>query len=59
MRAKTVAVVQMVALIVAIGPIIPRWLSATGTAGALALLCWSFAIDVGRLWRGAEAGTSA
>jgi phosphatidylglycerophosphate synthase len=51
MRAKTVAVVQMVALIVALGPIVPRWLSASGAAGALALLCWSFAIDVGRLRR--------
>jgi len=51
LRAKTVAVVQMVALIVAIGPVIPVWLSTLGAAGALALLCWSFAIDVGRLWR--------
>jgi hypothetical protein len=59
MRAKTVAVVQMVALIVAIGPIIPRWFSAGGTGVALALLCWSFALDVNRLWRAAEAGTSA
>jgi phosphatidylglycerophosphate synthase len=51
MRAKTVAVVQMVALIVAIGPIIPVWLSTAGAAGALLLLTWSFAIDVGRLWK--------
>jgi len=52
MRGKTVAVIQMVALIVAIGPIVPTALSTAGAAGALALLCWSFAIDVRRLWAG-------
>ena len=49
-RGKAVAVTQMVTLIVSIGPIVPVWLSTAGSAGALALLCWSFAIDVGRLW---------
>lgn len=49
-RGKAVAVTQMVTLIVSIGPIVPVWLSTAGAAGALALLVWSFAIDVGRLW---------
>ncbi|MGE0447800.1 MAG: CDP-alcohol phosphatidyltransferase family protein [Vicinamibacterales bacterium] len=50
-RGKTVAVWQMVTLIVCIGPIVPVWLSTAGAAFSLALLAWSFAIDVGRLWR--------
>jgi phosphatidylglycerophosphate synthase len=49
-RGKTVAVVQMVVLIVAIGPIIPTPLSITVTALGLMLLTWSFALDVRRLW---------
>jgi phosphatidylglycerophosphate synthase len=51
LRGKTVAVWQMVTLIVCIGPIVPVWLSTAGAAFSLALLVWSFAIDVGRLWR--------
>lgn len=49
MRGKTVAVWQMVTLIVSIGPIVPVWLSTAGCAVSLALLIWSFGIDVGRL----------
>ena len=45
-RRKAIAVVQGVALLVALGPIIPPWLALGGTAGALALLVWSFAVDV-------------
>jgi hypothetical protein len=41
----------MVTLIVALAPVIPRWLSASSSAVALTILTWSFAIDVGRLWR--------
>lgn len=52
LRGKTVAVWQMVTLIVSIGPIVPVWLSTTGCAVSLTLLVWSFAIDVGRLWDG-------
>jgi phosphatidylglycerophosphate synthase len=52
-RGKTIAVWQMVTLIVCLGPIVPVWLSTTGAAVSLALLLWSFAIDVGRLWRSA------
>jgi phosphatidylglycerophosphate synthase len=50
-RGKTVAVCQMVGLIVTIGPVIPVPLSAVVAAAALALLAWSFAVDVVRLWR--------
>lgn len=45
-RRKAIAVVQGVALLVALGPIIPPWLAALGAAEALALLVWSFAADV-------------
>jgi phosphatidylglycerophosphate synthase len=48
-RGKTVAVVQMVTLAVAL--VVPRIVASTACAAALALLLWSFAIDVGRLWR--------
>jgi phosphatidylglycerophosphate synthase len=50
-RAKAVAVTHVVGLIVAMGPIIPMPLSAIGVAATLALLSWSFMVDVGRLWR--------
>lgn len=48
-RGKTVAVVQMVALAVIL--VLPAAWAAAVAAGALALLTWSFAVDVGRLWR--------
>jgi phosphatidylglycerophosphate synthase len=48
-RGKTVAVIQMVTLAIVL--VLPRWLSITACAVALGLLVWSFAIDVGRLWR--------
>ena len=48
-RGKTVAVVQMVTLAVAL--VVPRIVASTACAAALALLLWSFAIDVRRLWR--------
>ena len=47
-RGKTVAVVQMVTLAIAL--VLPRPLASAATPTALALLIWSFAIDVGRLW---------
>lgn len=50
-RRKAIAVVQGVALLVALGPIIPPWLAVGGAAGALALLVWSFAVDVRWLLR--------
>ena len=48
-RGKTVAAVQMVTLAVAL--VVPRIVASAACAAALALLVWSFAIDVGRLWR--------
>jgi phosphatidylglycerophosphate synthase len=47
-RRKLVCVVQGVALLVGLGPIVPVWLAVGGNAVALALLSWSFAVDV--LW---------
>lgn len=45
-RRKTVCVVQIVALIVALAPIVPPGVSAPLSAAALALLTWSFWVDV-------------
>jgi phosphatidylglycerophosphate synthase len=58
LRGKTVAVVQMVGLIIVIGPVVPDWLSAPVAALALAILSGSFAIDVRRLWRARDAGAT-
>jgi len=49
LRGKTVAVAQMVTLAVIL--VLPPRVSAAAAGTALALLVWSFAIDVGRLWR--------
>ena len=54
-RRKAIAVVQGVALLVALGPIVPPWLALGGVAGALALLVWSFAVDIRWLLRHAPA----
>jgi phosphatidylglycerophosphate synthase len=51
LRARTIAVVHVVALCVALAPIVPVPWSAVAAASSLALLSWSFAVDVGRLWR--------
>jgi phosphatidylglycerophosphate synthase len=51
-RGKTVAVVQMGALSFVLAPFVPPLLSMPVAAVALALLIWSFGVDVGRLWRG-------
>lgn len=45
-RRKVVCVVQGVALLVALGPIVPQELAARGAAVALVVLAWSFAVDV-------------
>lgn len=50
-RRKAIAVTQGVTLLVALGPIVPQWLATWGAAGALALLLWSFAVDVQWLLR--------
>jgi phosphatidylglycerophosphate synthase len=53
LRGRFVAVVQMVTLAIIL--VLPHALAATAAAVALALLIWSFAIDVRRLWRMREA----
>jgi phosphatidylglycerophosphate synthase len=50
MRGKTVAVLQLIGLTTALGPIIPVPLSTAIAAATLAALAWSFAIDLRRLW---------
>lgn len=54
---RVVCVVQGIALCVALGPIIPRWLAATVVAIALALLAWSFARDSAWLLRHSAGNT--
>ena len=53
-RGKTVAVLQFVGLAAALAPIVPSPLSDAIAAVTLALLTWSFALDVQRLRRHAE-----
>ena len=50
-RAKVISVCHMVALSVALAPMIPTPLSAIAVAAALVALSWSFAVDVRRLWQ--------
>ena len=52
LRGKWMAVMQMVGLLVALGPIIPQPLSGWVAGITLAGLVWSCGVDVGRLWRG-------
>ena len=44
-RRKLVCVIQGIALLVALGPIIPAPMALTVSALALAMLTWSFAVD--------------
>jgi phosphatidylglycerophosphate synthase len=50
-RRQTVCVVQITALIVCLGPIVPAPLASAIAAASLLLLAWSFAIDVIHLAR--------
>jgi phosphatidylglycerophosphate synthase len=50
-RGQTVAVCHLVGLTVALTPIVPAPLSAVAAGVTLAVLTWSFAVDVRRLWR--------
>lgn len=50
-RRQTVCVVQITALIICLGPIVPPWLATSLAAFSLALLTLSFAIDVRTLAR--------
>jgi phosphatidylglycerophosphate synthase len=51
-RARVIAIVHMVTLSVGIAPFMPATPAATAIAIAIALLSWSFMLDIGRLWRG-------
>jgi len=51
-RARAVAACHMLGLTIALAPIVASWFSSAGLAATLMLLAWSFAVDVGRLWRG-------
>ena len=53
-RARVICVVQIVALIVAVAPIIPSPLSASAAAAGLLTLAYSFLVDTIRLWRNAD-----
>ena len=50
-RGRTVAILQLLGLGVALAPIVPRPASAAVAGVTLAALRWSFAIDVAWLWR--------
>lgn len=50
-RRKVVCVVQIVALIVALAPIVPPWVSVPLAAAALVVLAWSFWVDIAWLAR--------
>jgi phosphatidylglycerophosphate synthase len=52
-RRQTVCVVQIVTLLVALAPIVPRPVAVASAAAGLAVLAWSFAVDVAWL-RGAR-----
>ena len=51
LRGKAVAVGQFLGLSLALAPTVPTPTSDITAAVTLAVLAWSFAIDVGRLWR--------
>jgi phosphatidylglycerophosphate synthase len=53
LRRKTICVVQIVALIVALGPVVTPPLSTLVAAAGLLLLGYSFAVDTLWLWRSA------
>ena len=51
-RGKVITIVHMVALSVGLAPFVPAPLSRTAIALTVIALVWSFAVDIGRLWRG-------
>jgi phosphatidylglycerophosphate synthase len=51
-RGRLVTAVHMVAVSVALAPFVPVSVSTAALAATTAGLCWSFSVDVGRLWRG-------
>jgi phosphatidylglycerophosphate synthase len=51
-RGRVITIVHMAALSVGLAPFTPVPFSTTVIAISLAVLSWSFAVDIGRLWRG-------
>lgn len=51
-RGRVITIVHMTTLSIGLAPFIPVPLSATSLAITTAALVWSFAVDIGRLWRG-------
>ncbi len=58
-RRKAICVIQIVVLIVAVGPVIPVWFSTLITAAGLGILGYSFVVDTVWLWRHAATRTRA
>jgi phosphatidylglycerophosphate synthase len=52
LRGRAITIVHMATLSLALAPFIPLPFAMTATALTTAALVWSFAIDIGRLWRG-------
>jgi hypothetical protein len=50
-RGRMVAVAHMIGLMIVIAPFVAYPWSAAVAGLSLAILCWSFAVDVGRLHR--------
>lgn len=51
-RARVITIVHMTTLSVGLAPFVPAAVSATAAAISVSALAWSFAVDIGRLWRG-------
>ncbi|TVP89356.1 MAG: CDP-alcohol phosphatidyltransferase family protein [Thioalkalivibrio sp.] len=58
-RRQTLCVVQSVALLIALAPLVPSVLAVAASLGALALLVYSFAVDIGWLYRHREPASVA
>ena len=58
LRRKVICVIQGIALVVALAPVIPPGPATALAGGALALLTWSFAVDTAWLIRHGEAPVS-
>jgi phosphatidylglycerophosphate synthase len=58
-RRKTAAVVQTISLLVAVAPFVPPNISGSLCAGALAVLAWSFLLDIAWLRRHAPDAQAA
>jgi phosphatidylglycerophosphate synthase len=51
-RGRVITILHMAALGAGLAPFVPARLSVTVIAMTLVALAWSFAVDIGRLWRG-------